>query len=54
MLMLACSKPIVQILGTFVTKHMPEHPNPTPSLLARQHRTFVPILFPQDLPNTPR
>lgn len=35
-------------------EHMPEHPNLTLSLLARQHRTFGLILFPQVLPNTPR
>lgn len=47
--------------GDTCHEHMPEHPNLTPSLLARQHRTFGLILnetfglilFPQALPNTP-
>lgn len=45
--------------GDICHKHMPEHPNLTPSLLARQHRTFVSSLmrpldssFSPVLPNT--
>lgn len=40
--------------STICHQHMPEQPDLTPSLLARQHRTFVPLLFSQVLPNALR
>lgn len=47
--------------GDICHKHMPEHPNLTPSFLVRQHRIFVSSLmrpldssFSPVLPNTPR